>query len=216
MRKNCFPTPLAYVLHQSFVKSVYNSWCSESSEHRAFISEAPAWATAHTWCVFLKMWEFSKYSQALVQGKKQEEMSKSCWLIFEHTQLLGRPAGNVGWENSFTSDNVFLSHGNLPSSIFPVYTSIQSPAAFTKDFHQSHYNSFKRGFSLLVSPKFVAIDALFALLLFWSHRWLLTSYYLILSHSPSHLLSSHRLFNIHLIFAFKLFSLLSYFLISCG
>lgn len=211
MSKNCFPTPLAYVLRQSFVISVYNSWCSESSENRAFISEAPAWATAHTWCAFLKMWEFSKYSQALVQGKKQEEMSKSCWLIFEHAQLLGRPAGNVGWENSFTSDNVFLSHGNLPSSIFPVYTSIQ-PLLLSPKTSTSPITTASSELSpSFASPKFVAIDALFALLLFWNHRWLLTSYYLILSHSPSHLVSSHRLFNIHLIFAFKLFSLLSCF-----
>ena len=28
-------------------------------------------------------------------------MNESCWLIFEHKHLLGKPAENVGWENSF-------------------------------------------------------------------------------------------------------------------
>lgn len=28
-------------------------------------------------------------------------MNKSCWLIFEHKQLLGKPAENMGWENAF-------------------------------------------------------------------------------------------------------------------
>jgi hypothetical protein len=51
-------------------------------------------------------------------NETRQKMNKSCWLIFEHTQLLGRPAENVGWENSFIPNNMFLTHGDLPSSYF--------------------------------------------------------------------------------------------------
>lgn len=152
------------------------------------------------------MGQFSKYSQALVQGKKQEEMSKSCWLIFEHTQLLGRLAGNVGWENSFTSDNVFLSHEDFPSSIFPVYTCISVPCCFHQRPPPVPSQQLHKRFlpPSLVQNLLLSMPCL-ALLLLLNHPWLLTSYYFILSHSPSHLVSSHRLLNIHLIFAFNCF-----------
>lgn len=152
------------------------------------------------------MWEFSKYSQALVQGKKARGNEKVLLANILTYTIIRKTCRECGLgEFVYLRQCVSKSWGfaflHISCVCFysiPCCFHQRPPPVPSQQLH-------KRFLPPSLVQNLLLLMPCFAFLLLLNHPWLLTSYCLILSHSLSHLASSHRLLNIHLIFAFNCF-----------